>query len=94
MHVKNLNGTAQYRCNCGDWYTHWRKFSGQIANRCVVIGCNSIDLVGGHVQRENHHDSSWYVIPICRACNGRRGQSLNIFDKCKLVSANVSNTCG
>ena len=94
MQVKNLNGTAQNKCKCESWYAHWQKFSGQKANHCVVSGCLGPDLVGGHVQKVSNPDSSWYVIPICRACNGRKGQTLNVYDQVKLVSANVSQTCG
>lgn len=94
MQVKNLNGTSQNKCKCNSWYAHWQKFSGQKANQCVVIGCSGTDLVGGHVQKDSTSDSSWYVIPICNACNGKKGQALNVVDQVKLVSANVSQTCG
>ena len=92
MRVKNLNGTERYQCKCDSWYAHWQNFSGQKTSRCVVVDCSGTNLVGGHVQKDS--SSSWYIIPICTACNGKRGQALNVLDKVKLVSANVSQTCG
>jgi hypothetical protein len=96
MLVKNLNGTSQdqNKCKCFNWYAHWQKFSGRTANGCAVIGCSGTDLVDGYVQRDDPSDPSWYVIPICKACSGKKWQSLNITDQVKLVSANVSETCG
>lgn len=94
MKVKNLNGTAQNKCKCVSWYAHWEKFSGQKANQCVVIGCKGKPEVGAHVQKDSSADSSWYVIPVCTACNNKRGEPLNVVDEVKLVSANVTQTCG
>ncbi len=39
-------------------------------------------------------DSNWYIIPLCKTHNGEKGKSLIISDNIKLVSANVSETCG
>lgn len=94
MQVRNLNGTSDNQCKCGSWYAHWKKYSNQTANHCVVIGCKGTELVGGHVQKASLLDSSWYIIPICKACNGKKGQTLNVDDRVNLVSANVSQTCG
>ena len=50
--------------------------------------------MGAHVQRGNSGDSNWYIVPLCATHNGKKGQSLDISDSVKLVSANVSKTCG
>lgn len=94
MKVKNLNGTTQNKCKCSSWLAHWGNYSGQTANRCVVVSCTNKHTVGGHVQKESTTDSAWYVIPICSDCNNKRGQTLEIHDSVRLVSANVSATCG
>lgn len=94
MRVINLNGTSTNKCNCDSWFAHWQRFSRQKANQCVVVGCTNTDLVGGHVQKDSALDSSWYIIPICNACNGKKGQTLTVADEVRLVSANVSQTCG
>jgi len=94
MIVKNLNGTTNNKCNCGSWINHWNNYSGQTTKKCVVKGCDNLPEVGGHVQKNSASDKSWYIIPICKSCNGLKGQELDVIDKVKLVSANVSNTCG
>lgn len=94
MKVKNLNGTSQTTCKCGSWLKHWESFSGKKAPKyCVVNNCLSTDLVGAHVQRDSYADKSWYIIPICKSCNGKHGQDLTISDSTTLVSANKSKTC-
>jgi len=94
MKVKNLNGTSNNICKCGSWLQHWNNFSGQTANRCVVNHCTNDPEVGGHVQKDSLLDQNWYIIPICKSCNGKSGQDLYIDDAVNLVSANVSKTCG
>ena len=93
MRVKNLNGTTGNVCTCGSWLKHWGNFSSQTANYCMVNGCSQKPEVGGHVQRDDSSDKSWYVVPLCKTCNGKRGQDLDIFDGVVLVKANVAETC-
>jgi hypothetical protein len=49
--------------------------------------------VGAHVQKDSATDKSWYIVPLCKAHNARKGDSINILEGIKLVSANVSETC-
>ena len=49
--------------------------------------------MGGHVQKVGS-DNKWYIIPLCKSCNNKRGEELEIDDNTELVSANVSETCG
>jgi hypothetical protein len=93
MRVRNLNGTSDNACKCGSWLQHWKNFSGQRVNHCVVNGCINPATVGGHVQKADYRDNNWYIIPICAACNQRRGD-IDIFDGTALVSANRGGTCG
>jgi hypothetical protein len=95
MKVKNLNGTADNTCKCASWIDHWKKFSSQpTPTICVVTGCNEKTEVGAHIQKDVATDNSWYIIPICKKCNGKKGQDLIISDTTRLVSANVKETCG
>ena len=94
MKVKNINGTAQNRCNCGTWLSHWEKFSGQKAIFCQADGCINTDLVGAHVQKGGGDpDQSWYIYPLCNRHNQYKGE-LDVSDSFELVSANVEETCG
>ncbi len=95
MKVQNLKGTTENTCKCVSWLDHWKKFSQQTTSQCVVIGCTNLPEVGGHVQKMGLLEgNNWYIIPICKQCNGKNGQTLNVDDRVNLVSANVSQTCG
>ena len=93
MRVKNLNGTSQRTCKCGSWLKHWENFGGCVTTICSVVNCGEIAEVGGHVQKIGN-DNRWYIIPLCKSCNNKKGEELEIYDDIKLVSANVSETCG
>jgi hypothetical protein len=92
MKIKNINGTSDNTCNCGSWLKHWQKFSGQSITRCPVDNCKERMEVGAHVQKDDASD--WYIFPLCNAHNGKKGESLEVNNYYKLVSANVSKTCG
>lgn len=95
MKVKNINGTSQNTCKCGSWLDHWKNFSGQtLPSYCPEERCLGKPEVGAHVQKDNSSDASWYIIPLCKSCNAKTGQTLTISDSMTLVSANVSRTCG
>ncbi len=95
MRVKNINGTSYSTCKCGSWLNHWKKFSGQsLSKYCSEKSCTKKPEVGAHIQKDNSTDSSWYIVPFCSTHNGETGKSLDIMDSVKLVSANVSETCG
>lgn len=95
MKVRNINGTSDKTCKCGSWIDHWKKFSGQsIPEYCPAEGCLNKSLVGAHVQKDSNSDNNWYIFPLCSTCNNKKGESLVVSDTYKLVSANVSETCG
>jgi hypothetical protein len=95
MRVKNINGTSVYTCKCGSWLDHWKKFSGQsLSNYCSEENCTKKPEVGAHVQKDSSTDDNWYIVPFCSAHNEETGKSLEIMGSVKLVSANVSETCG
>ncbi len=95
MRVKNINGTSDNTCKCGSWLEHWKKFSSQtLSSYCSEVKCTKKPEVGAHVQKDNSTDTNWYIVPFCNTHNGETGKSLDIVDSVKLVSANVSETCG
>jgi hypothetical protein len=91
MVVKNIHGTGHLTCNCESWFKHWENFSHQKADFCAAPGCGNKAEVGAHVVKVNSPDKNHYIIPLCDLCN-RRAESFDT--DAKLVSANVSETCG
>ena len=95
MQVTIVNGTSGNVCKCGDWLSHWKKFSGQpVPQYCSELGCSSNELVGAHVQKHGSSDQGPYIIPLCKNHNASEGATFSVGDHLKLVSANVSRTCG
>jgi len=95
MKVRNINGTSDKTCKCGSWFDHWKKFSGQsVPIYCPESKCVKKPEVGAHVQKDSITDSNWYIVPLCNVHNAETDKSLDISDSVKLVSANVSETCG
>ena len=95
MKVKNINGTSTITCKCGSWLDHWKNFSGQLLSSfCSEVTCMQRAEVGAHVQKDSATDKSWYIVPLCKVHNAKTGDSIYIIDDIKLVSANVSETCG
>ena len=94
MIVTNLESFEGDACRCESWLDHWKRYSGQRTLYCVVRGCGGKPEVGGHVQVYGTSDETIYVIPLCRACNEKRGQEIVSFDGVNLVPANAADTCG
>lgn len=92
--VKNINGTTEHDCSCGSWLKHWSKFAWQdVPGTCPEITCFNPPEVGAHVQKDDHEDRRWYIVPLCIEHNGKTGQALILKDT-TLVPANVQGTCG
>jgi hypothetical protein len=89
-----MNGNAENTCHCESWLDHWKTYSGQRANYCVVKGCGGKPEVGCHVQEGGATDENVYVVPLCRACNDKHGQEMVIFDGVNLVSISWNVTGG
>ena len=95
MIVKNINGTSGHICGCVSWLEHWKKFSKQsLLTSCPTKGCSNEIEVGAHVQENRALDQKWYIVPLCKECNAKIGDSLDIMDGIALVSASISETCG
>lgn len=94
MRVNNINGTSANSCKCGDWLSHWKKYSGaQLPTSCPATSCTSKPEVGAHVQKDGSTDRSWYIVPLCKTHNAQTGKSLEV-GTIALASANVASTCG
>ncbi len=90
--VKNINGTSNNNCNCGNWISHWKIYSNMHPEFCSVKSCIAkYNLVGAHVQKTTD-DYNWYIIPLCQTHNMSKDE-LEV-GNVKFVSANVSLTCG
>ena len=97
MWVQNVNGSSDRSptCpKCGSWKQHWLNYSGARVwpEHCSVKGCTNPAHDGAHVQFR--HNGNWYIVPLCKACNGKRGQSLELCDDTRTASANRAETCG
>jgi hypothetical protein len=91
--IRNINGTSQADCKCGSWLKHWENFSRRKAIYCAEMSCLNKDVVGAHVQKVSFSDRNWYIVPLCSVHNNSKSD-LETGDSFKLVSANVSETCG
>lgn len=95
MKVKNINGTADNKCNCSSWLEHWVKFAKQsLPQYCAEKSCLESPEVGAHVQEITPGNTDWFIVPLCKGHNGKVGETIEISDSMKLISANVSETCG
>lgn len=94
MKVINLQAASDSRCNCDTWLDHWKNFSEQNISTCVVINCDNNAEVGGHVKQINIIRDNWYIIPLCKKCNNRRYDILDISESVIFVPANIAKTCG
>ena len=92
MRVKNRMDLAADACSCGGWLQHWDNYSRQRANFCMVIGCDGKPEAGAWVQKEAEPDRL-YVVPLCKACAAKVGQTLEIVNTVNLVSADTEDTC-
>jgi hypothetical protein len=91
--VKPLENQPGNNCLCGNWMQHWKIFSHQKIMMCVASNCSASNLTGTHVQRTDPDDSRIYVVPLCeKHCNSR--EAIEISDHTKLISADISKTCG
>ena len=76
MLVKNVNGSSRFSSPAGydSWLDYWEVKSGNTASRCSATDCKlsgRSNLVGAHVQKAYSSDKSWYITPLCKACNQR-----------------------
>jgi hypothetical protein len=95
MTVRNLQEVSHSpTCGCKTWLQHWENNSGKNAKTCSALDCSQAAEVGGHVQKRNVNDDSWYIIPICKGCNGKHGQEYEVKADTTFVTVAGTNQCG
>ena len=53
MKVRNMENTADKKCNCDSWLEHWSKIAKKrLPITCVVKGCTNEAEVGAHVRKD------------------------------------------
>jgi hypothetical protein len=95
MKVRNIQeGSRTPTCGCKSWLQHWEKNSGQKAETCSALGCSNPANVGGHVQKRNVGDDSWYIIPICTFHNNQFGQEYDVKANTVFTRVGKTSRCG
>ena len=96
MKIKNINQTSSKTCTCKTWLEHWKNFSGQpLPTYCSEVSCTQKPECGAHVQKNDYStDKNWYIIPLCKDHNNKKGETIDIMGFIKLVPADVNETCG
>jgi len=94
MKVRNLQEEPHPpTCACNSWLEHWEKNSVKKAGICSALNCSKNTEVGGHVQKRNVNDDSWYIIPICKSCNGKLGQEYEVKTDTIFIPIKGTNQC-
>jgi hypothetical protein len=92
---KNIRGTGDNKPpeGCTNYLEFYEKESGHTTKICKVKGCTNGVEMGAHVKKvklRSNQDNSWYVIPMCKACNKRDDEfELNV-DACPVEIRHVS----
>jgi hypothetical protein len=95
MKVRNLQEESHPpTCSCENWLQHWENNSGEKKNTCSALNCSKNAEVGGHVQKRNVGDDRWYIIPICKSCNGKYGQEYEVETHTTFISIDLTSQCG
>jgi hypothetical protein len=69
--IKNIDKCKIPACNCGTWYEHWNRKSGQWLICCAESSCTRPISRGALVQGADNEDGKWYVVPLCHHHNDR-----------------------
>lgn len=95
MRVKNLNNTSGKSCACGSWTNHWNRYAGAQfwPQKCGAKGCPKPPAVGAHVKVVGTGDPLHYIVLLCRGCNNRFGQELELEAYVRLARASIRDTC-
>ena len=94
-YVHNIKGTSNRAPKEFDsWIDFWEQHINQKAEKCSSIYCldSTDDLVGAHVQKADKNDEkSWYIIPLCKACNHPSNTKTMLVSDEFLVPVNPTN---
>lgn len=76
VEVHNLNNTADRQPPKGydTWRQWWEAKKKHKFGTCSCYDCANSAIVGAHVQKHSSSDRKWYIVPLCRECNGKKGE--------------------
>ena len=98
MKILNIRGTTDCKCRCGTWKRHWINMTGnEWPKKCGVLGCRNPAQVGGHIRLDDRRTGNhWYILPMCFACNGRKGKLVGarMNPEIEIAWAQKAGTCG
>lgn len=95
MFLTNVGGKSQEPCACGSLLNHWTHVGGMsLPPHCPEVNCINNTEVGALVQTPGAADDTWYVVPLCRTCASRTGETIRISDAIRLVPAAPGPDCG
>lgn len=88
--VKNVVGSSRFSPPTGynSWLEYWESQTKEKKNICGAANCSNKDLVGAHVQKANSTDKSYYITPICKACNNKTDE-FDVYWKLVPVPSNL-----
>lgn len=86
--VKHRQGSADELPPKGfsSWKDFWQKKAGQSFDQCACKGCSGAATDGAHVIKAGGSDRSWYIVPMCHACNSNQKKEPFFVNKALLVS--------
>ena len=81
--VKNLRqGGSPVPKGYDSWIEYWEKSTGLKSKFCHSTECPGVLLRrasdGAHVQLADSKDKSWYIVPLCHACNCQFGDEIEV----------------
>ncbi len=94
--IKNIKKTSDETCACPSWLEHWESHNpaGKKVTGCSVIHCPNKAEVGAHVQLDNHSDTNWYIIPLCKSHNSHHVTApLPVYVDVSFAHADPQKTC-
>jgi len=76
MKVRNMENTADKKCNCNNWMEHWSKFAKKdLPVICVVKGCTREAEDGAHVRKNYNHTE---IKDIATAASHARNNTIDM----------------
>lgn len=91
--VQAIQKMKNSACFCNSWLDHWQTYGTSLNYGCSNISCKNNADMGIHVQKIEHPDEGWYILPVCSHCSSNSVDFTVSEDVC-FVPANIRLTCG
>lgn len=75
VHNLNENGNDRTPSGFDSWKDFWEQHTKRCFSTCSCCEINKAE-VGAHVTKCNSYDHNWYIVPLCKGCNNKRGQNI------------------